>query len=59
MGYPNDDISRLVDVLDQYKADNTGGVWKTLPGGVSNEAKAIALATSHPLGIGNADYRLG
>ncbi len=58
-GYPNDYISRLVDALDQYKADNTGGVWKTLPGGVSNEAKAIALATSHPLGIGNADYRLG
>jgi glycosyltransferase involved in cell wall biosynthesis len=58
-GYPNDYISRLVRALDQYEADNTGGVWKTLPGGESKEAKAIALATSHPLGIGNADYRLG
>jgi glycosyltransferase involved in cell wall biosynthesis len=58
-GYPVDYISRLVRALDEHNADNTGGVWITQPGANTTEAMAIALATSHPLGIGNASYRLG
>jgi glycosyltransferase involved in cell wall biosynthesis len=56
--YPNDYISKLVDGLAEYKCENVGGVWITKPGSDSLKAKAIALATSHPFGIGNAYYRL-
>jgi len=58
-GYPKNYIECLVAGLLEYKADNVGGVWITKPGSDSNMALAIALATSHPLGIGNAGYRLG
>jgi glycosyltransferase involved in cell wall biosynthesis len=56
--YPNDYISRLVDGLDEFKCENIGGVWITKPGNSTIKAKAIALATSHLFGIGNAYYRL-
>jgi hypothetical protein len=36
-----------------------GGVWVTVPADGSPAARAIALALSHPLGVGNASYRLG
>lgn len=57
--YPPNYIRRLTEELEHRHADNVGGVWNTLPGDSSTEAMAIALATTHPLGIGNASYRLG
>jgi glycosyltransferase involved in cell wall biosynthesis len=57
--YPQNYISRLVNALLGSDADNTGGMWITEPGNSSRQARAIALATSHPFGIGNASYRLG
>jgi glycosyltransferase involved in cell wall biosynthesis len=57
--YPENYISRLSSALQALEADNVGGMWITEPGAETAEAKAIALATSHPLGIGNASYRLG
>lgn len=51
-------VSRLVRELVRLKADNVGGVWETTPVNDSLVALSIALATSHPLGIGNASYRL-
>jgi len=57
--YPLDYFSVLVKKLIEYKADNVGGMWVTKPGADTIEAKAIVLATSHPVGIGNAGYRLG
>jgi glycosyltransferase involved in cell wall biosynthesis len=57
--YPSNYCTVLVEKLHEHHADNVGGVWDTQPGADTNEAKAIVLATSHPLGIGNADYRLG
>ncbi|MFN8700257.1 MAG: glycosyltransferase family 2 protein [Flavobacteriales bacterium] len=57
--YPTDYISTLVRKLNEHHADNVGGVWITEPGEDTAEARAIALVTTHPLGIGNADYRLG
>lgn len=56
--YPQNYISRLVNVLEENDADNVGGVWVTTPANDSNVALSIALATSHPLGIGDANYRL-
>lgn len=57
--YPLNYITVLVDGLNRYNADNTGGSWITEPGNSSRMAKAIAQATSHLFGIGNARYRLG
>lgn len=56
--YPENYVSRLVYELGRLKADNVGGVWNTTPANNGVVATAIALATSHPLGIGDASYRL-
>lgn len=56
--YPRNYISRLVEELVRLNADNVGGVWVTTPANDGLIATSIALATSHPLGIGNASYRL-
>jgi GT2 family glycosyltransferase len=57
--YPQNYIHRLATALDELQVQNVGGVWITEPGAKTPEAQAIAMATSHPLGIGNASYRLG
>ncbi|MAX80976.1 MAG: hypothetical protein CL843_12490 [Crocinitomicaceae bacterium] len=56
--YPQDYISELTKYLSSLNADNVGGVWITKPANNSAEAIAIALATSHPLGVGNSEFRL-
>ena len=56
--YPVNYVSRLVTELENTGADNVGGVWVTTPANDGLVATAIALATSHPLGIGDASYRL-
>lgn len=57
--YPRDYISKLVQWLGQSGADNVGGVCRTLPGSQSSMARAIAIALSHPLGVGNSRFRIG
>lgn len=57
--YPPEYISRLVGWLERTGADNVGGAWITRPGADTPVAEGIALALSHPFGIGNARYRLG
>jgi cellulose synthase/poly-beta-1,6-N-acetylglucosamine synthase-like glycosyltransferase len=52
-------ISSLVGWLEKTGADNVGGVLINLPGSVTPKAKAIALALSHPFGVGNAYFRIG
>ena len=57
--YPVHYIRRLVEWQLQTGADNVGGTWETKPGADTPIARAIALALAHPLGVGNAWYRLG
>ncbi len=57
--YPRDYVSRLVDALQETGADNVGGVVVTLPADNTPAARAIALAFAHPLGVGNAYFRIG
>jgi len=57
--YPRDYVSRLVDALQETGADNVGGVVVTLPADDTPVARGIALAFSHPLGVGNAYFRIG
>lgn len=57
--YPPNYISGLVGWLEKTQADNVGGVWITLPATQTFMAEAIALALSHPFGVGNAYFRIG
>ncbi|MBI5806597.1 glycosyltransferase family 2 protein [candidate division TA06 bacterium] len=57
--YPQNYLSLLIEWGDRLGADNVGGVWITLPSNDSAKSRAIALALTHPLGVGNALYRLG
>jgi cellulose synthase/poly-beta-1,6-N-acetylglucosamine synthase-like glycosyltransferase len=54
-----DYIRRCVKALDSGAGDNVGGVWKIQAGGESWAARSIAAATAHPLGVGDALYRVG
>lgn len=57
--YPVDYISALVHYLYSLNADNVGGVWRTLPAKDTAVCKAIALACSHPFGVGGSMHKIG
>jgi glycosyltransferase involved in cell wall biosynthesis len=57
--YPKDYVSKLLYWQQKLGADNVGGVWITRPSGDSVRAKAIARVLSHPLGVGDAYFRIG
>lgn len=57
--YPPNYISGLVGWLEKAQADNVGGVCFTVPATQTLMAEAIALALSHPFGVGNAYFRIG
>ena len=50
-------ISKCVKYLNEYNADNVGGIWKILPRDDTFIGKTIVLVLSCPFGIGNAYYR--
>jgi len=54
-----DYVARSVDALEAGLGDNVGGVWEIRPGGPGRLARAIAMAAAHPLGVGDARYRVG
>jgi glycosyltransferase involved in cell wall biosynthesis len=51
-------VERCVQALEEGKGSNVGGVWEIRPGGIGWVAESIAVAASHPLGVGDAMYRL-
>ena len=57
--YPTDYIPVLVEALVESGADNVGVCVETLPANNSPMARAIAIALSHPLGVGNSSFRVG
>jgi hypothetical protein len=57
--YERDYISKCVSYLDEYGADNVGGVMVTVPRDSSLAGKAIAKALSHRFGVGNSVFRTG
>ncbi|MCI0521869.1 MAG: glycosyltransferase family 2 protein [Chloroflexi bacterium] len=56
--YP-DYVARCVSALQAGRGDNVGGVWEILPGGEGWMARSIAVAAAHPIGAGDARYRVG
>jgi len=53
-----DYVERCLTVLEETDAANVGGVWEIQPGAETWVARAIADAASHPLGAGDARYRI-
>jgi len=56
--YEKDYISRSVENLIKYSADNVGGVMKTLPRSDSFIGRAIVASLSHRFGVGNSYFRV-
>lgn len=53
----SDYIERSVQGLEAGLGENVGGVWEIKPGGEGWQARSIAAAAAHPLGVGDAMYR--
>lgn len=54
-----DYVRRCLETLAATGAANVGGQWEIRPSGPGPVAKAIAAAGAHPLGAGDARYRIG
>ena len=57
--YGKDYMSKCVKYLDEYDADNVGGILKTTPAENTIIAKAITLVLSHRFGAGDSYFRIG
>jgi len=57
--YPADYVAKLLSWMERTGADNVGGVLVSRPGGEGRMAAAIAVAMSHPFGVGNSYFRIG
>ena len=57
--YEKSYMSKCVTYLRKYDVDNVGGICVTLPANNTIIAKSIALALSHPFGVGNVYFRIG
>lgn len=51
-------VANCVRALEEGRGANVGGVWQIRPGAQTWIASAIAAAAAHPLGAGDALYRL-
>src|SRR5687767_4417714 len=57
--YPPQYIRVCIEELERTGAANVGGTFQTFPGADTVMAKGIALMTQHPVGVGNAGFRIG
>jgi len=57
--YPPEYIPRLVEALQTSGADNVGAVLVTRAANDKPMPRAIAVALSHPFGVGNSYFRIG
>ncbi|MBL8089733.1 MAG: glycosyltransferase [Anaerolineales bacterium] len=51
-------VERCVSAHQNKKGDNVGGVWEIRPSESTWVADSISFAAAHPLGVGDAMYRL-
>jgi len=53
-----DYVQRCLETLERTRAANAGGVWQIRPSRDTWIGRAIAVAAAHPLGAGDARYRV-
>ncbi|MFN8383238.1 MAG: glycosyltransferase family 2 protein [Anaerolineales bacterium] len=51
-------VERCVVAHQSGRGENVGGVWEIRPGAETWVAESISFAAAHPLGVGDAMYRL-
>ena len=51
-------VATSIKLLEEGVADNVGGIWEIQAGENTCTAKSIAAAAAHPLGAGDALYRI-
>lgn len=51
-------VARCVEAIETGKGASVGGVWEIQPGSQTWIAESVAVAAAHPLGVGDAMYRL-
>jgi GT2 family glycosyltransferase len=56
--YEKDYVTRSVESLEKYRADNVGGIMKTLPREDTFTGHAIVASLSHRFGVGNSYFRV-
>ncbi len=56
--YEKDYVSRSVESLERYGADNVGGIMRTLPREDSFIGRGIVASLSHRFGVGNSYFRV-
>ena len=54
-----DYVARSIAALEAGLGDNVGGLWEIQPGSDTWQSRSIAEAAAHPLGVGDARYRVG
>lgn len=54
-----DYVERCLLALNESGAANVGGMWEIMPSTESWIARSIAVTAAHPLGAGDARYRIG
>lgn len=54
-----DYVARSIADLQAGLGDNVGGMWEIQAGSDDWQARSIARAAAHPLGVGDARYRVG
>ena len=52
-------VSNCIKYLNDYEADNVGGVLRAIPRDDTLLAKTIVTAISHPFGVGSSFFRIG
>ncbi len=57
--YPKNYLKLCLETALRTKADNVGGLFITLPGGDSIQAKLVQALTTHKFGVGDAGFRTG
>lgn len=57
--YEKEYISKCVEYLNEYNANNVGGMMVTRPRNNTFMGKAVALALSNRFGVGNSVFRTG
>ena len=56
---PSEDyVERSIEVLETTGAANVGGMWEIEPSSEHWRARSIAAAAAHPIGAGDARYRI-